>query len=162
METLERIISLIAHWVVIPCILVSIFVFAIAIVGRSPRGLLRTSANAGFWAGLVVFVIYVVSQLDRLNQPSFDINYSTGIKLIPMMIGLGLGFVFLWAVRYIEPSPVVGLLSLVLSAASLSALYSYIFIERLRTEMLFLTLGTALGALLHVVFFPQSVRDANE
>ncbi len=159
MTEISRIISLLVHWVVVPCVLLGIFGFSIAIVGRTPKGPVRTSANAGFWAGLLLFVIYIVSQLGKLKEPNLNFTNLPGIELIPTAIGLVLGFLFLWGVRFIAPSPMVGLLSLVLSAASLSALYSYIFIESLRSAMLFLTLGAALGALLHVVFFPQSIRD---
>jgi hypothetical protein len=37
-------------------------------------------------------------------------------------------------------------------------LYSYIFIDALRNKILFLALGFAFGALLHIVFFPSSVK----
>jgi hypothetical protein len=45
-----------------------------------------------------------------------------------------------------------------LSATSSSALFTYVFLTTLRVSVLYWTLGAALGILLHVVFFPDSVR----
>jgi hypothetical protein len=56
----------------------------------------------------------------------------------------------------------VGLVSLILSAASTSGLYSYIFIDTIRDKILFAALGFAFGALLHIVFFPSSVKIEKE
>jgi hypothetical protein len=56
----------------------------------------------------------------------------------------------------------VGLISLVLSALSTSSLYSYIFIDTLRDKILFVALGFAFGALLHIVFFPSSIKIDRE
>lgn len=162
MPELSEIVSKGVHWVVVPGILVAVFLFSITVVGRTKKGSAKTSASAGFWAGLIIFVIYVASQLGRITEPSFNFTDLPSLEVAPMGIGLVLGFTFLWGVRYIGPTPMVGLLSLVLSATSLSALYSYVFVESLRSTMLFLTLGAALGALLHVVFFPDSIRSVWE
>lgn len=162
MSGIAKVVSIIVHWVIVPGILLAIFLLAIIIVSRTKEDSAKASANAGFWAGLVLFVIYVASQLDTIREPSFNFSSIPQLEIAPIGVGFVTGFVFLWGVKLVAPSPMVGLLSLLLSGASSSALYSYIFIESLRGAMLFLTLGTALGALLHVVFFPDSIRDVWE
>jgi hypothetical protein len=155
-------ISTIVGWIVVPGILVVLFIYALVLMGGAPQGPPRRSATAGFLAGLVLFVVFVVSQLDAIREPSFEFSRFPSLEVIPMGLGLVIGFVLLLVVRWITPTPLVGLLTLLLAAASSSALYTYIFIESLRSTLLFLTLGTALGALLHIVFFPSSVRDLQD
>jgi hypothetical protein len=76
------------------------------------------------------------------------------------VVGLVFGFMFLLIVRLVAPTPVVGLLTLILSAASSIAMFNYLFMPGVRGGVASLALGFALGALLHVVFFPSSVRFA--
>jgi uncharacterized membrane protein YfcA len=78
--------------------------------------------------------------------------------IVPLGSGLGAGFVFLWLVRQLVPTRLVGLLTLMLAATSTSAVFTYIFIGNLRVQVLYCTLGTALGILLHVVLFPSSIE----
>jgi hypothetical protein len=60
------------------------------------------------------------------------------------------------------PTRLVGIITLLLSAISTSALFTYFFIIDLRIWILYLTLGSALGILLHIVFFPASVKEIFE
>jgi len=159
MSGISGVVSNVVYWIAVPGILLAVFVLSISIVSRAEEGSARTSATAGFLAGLVIFVVFVASQMGKIEDPSFTFSNLPRIELAPMGIGLAIGFVFLWGVRFIAPTPVVGLLSLMLAAASTLAVFYYFFVESLRSTMLFLTLGAALGALLHVVFFPDSVRD---
>ena len=55
------------------------------------------------------------------------------------------------------PLRLVGLITLMLAGSSTSAIFTYIFIDSLRVSVLYWTLGTALGILLHIVFFPSSI-----
>jgi hypothetical protein len=73
-------------------------------------------------------------------------------------MGFGIGFLFLWGVRFLLLTRMIGIVCLILSALSTSGLYSYVFIDALRNNILFLALGFAFGALLHIVFFPSSVK----
>ena len=55
------------------------------------------------------------------------------------------------------PTRLVGLITLMLAGSSTSAIFTYIFIDSLRVSVLYWTLGTALGILLHIVLFPASI-----
>ena len=151
------IIATIVQWLILPSIMTSLFAFAwvIASTARFPE--LKVSAWAGFFAGLVTFVIYVVSQLRLIHDPDFRVTTLPGLLVWPLSAGLGAGFVFLWLVRLALPTRLVGILTLMLSGTSSSALFTYLFLTTLRVSVLYWTLGTALGILLHVVLFPESV-----
>jgi hypothetical protein len=45
-----------------------------------------------------------------------------------------------------------------LAASSTTAVYTYVFIDNLHVSVLYWTLGTALGILLHIVLFPASIE----
>jgi len=155
---MQQTISLLVLWVTVPGVMLGLLFYAIGIVSGASQSEGKTSAKAGFWAGLVLFVVYVVSQLHAAREPNFRFGSLPQFDLSSMGTGLVGGFLLLWGVRFLAPTRLVGLVTLILAAASSSALFSYVFIESLRSTMVFLTLGTALGALLHVVFFPDSVR----
>lgn len=159
---MREIISLIVLWGVTPAIFVALFIFGVTIVKRTAYDERRTSARAGFWAGLILFVGYVISQSHTLKMPASIFRYLPELDLLPAAIGFVIGFLFLWGVTSLLLTRMVGLVSLVLSALSTSGLYSYIFIDAVRNRILFLALGFAFGALLHIVFFPSSIKIERE
>jgi uncharacterized membrane protein YfcA len=152
------VISTLIQWVILPSIMFALFVMAWMIASTAKNAELKVSSWAGFWAGLVTFVIYVVSQLRHIQEPNFDYSKLPGFLILPLGAGLGAGFVFLWLVRQLVPTRLVGLIALMLAASSTSAVFTYIFLDTLRVQVLYCTLGTALGILLHIVLFPSSVE----
>jgi hypothetical protein len=145
------------QWVILPLIMCAIFAFAWIIAGSAKTAELRVSSWAGFWAGLLSFVIYVVSQLSQIREPNLHYAALPGMQFLPLGWGLTTGFVFLWIVRHAVPTRLVGLITLMLAGSSTSAIFTYIFIDSLRVSVLYWTLGTALGILLHIVLFPASI-----
>jgi hypothetical protein len=159
---MREIISLIVLWGIVPAILLALLIFGMIILRRTTYDERRTSARAGFWAGLVLFIGYVISQSHTLKMPTSIFRYLPTLDLVPAAIGFIVGFLFLWGVRFLLLTRMVGLVSLILSSVSTSSLYSYIFIDALRNKILFLALGFAFGALLHMVFFPSSIKIERE
>jgi hypothetical protein len=145
------------QWVILPLIMCAIFAFAWIIASSARTAELRVSSWAGFWAGLLTFVIYVVSQLGQIREPTLHYAALPGLQLLPLGWGLTTGFLFLWLVRHAVQTRLVGLLTLMLAGSSTSAIFTYIFIDTLRVSVLYWTLGTALGILLHIVLFPSSI-----
>jgi hypothetical protein len=58
-------LSLAIHWVAVPAILVIILLYAFNLPRKISDPQIKTSGNAGIFAGLVVFIIFVVSQQKR-------------------------------------------------------------------------------------------------
>lgn len=144
---------------VVPGIMLVLLIYAMVIAGSVNDSELKTSAWAGFWAGLVVFVIYVVSELGRIREPNLNFSSLPGLLFLPLAVGFGIGFGFLWMVKVMVPTRLVGIITMLLSATSTSALFAYVFIDSSRVSVLYWVLGTALGILLHIVLLPRSVRD---
>ncbi|MCX6027685.1 MAG: hypothetical protein NT169_00045, partial [Chloroflexi bacterium] len=144
---MAAVISSIIQWVVVPCIMLALFVYALVIASSVKGSEQKTSSWAGFWAGLVLFVVYVVSQLSLLREPDLGFSRLPGFLIVPMGLGLVIGFLFLWMVKVTVPTRLAGLITLLLSAVSTSALFTYIYINSLRVSVLYWALGTALGIL---------------
>jgi hypothetical protein len=152
------IISFAFEWVIIPMIMLAIFSFAWLIAGKARTPELRISAWAGFWAGLLAFVIYAISELGQIKDPTFRFTSVPGLMLMPLGCGLSAGFVFLGLVKLAEPTRLVGLITLALAGTSASAFFTYIFLESLRVSVLYWTMGASLGILLHIVLNPSSIE----
>jgi hypothetical protein len=154
----QEITSVVVNWGIVPGIILSALSFSIIIVRRTLQDDRGTSARAGFWAGILLMVVFVVSHWHTVKSPTFSLKSLPSLNLESAGIGVIIGFMFLWTVRFLLPTRMVGLISLILSAASTSGLYAYVFIESLRSTILFLALGIAFGALFHIVLFPRSIR----
>ncbi|MCS6847400.1 MAG: hypothetical protein RMN52_06770 [Anaerolineae bacterium] len=159
---MEDIAFFVVQWLVVPCIMIALFIYARAIVRALSERESKTSANAGFWAGLIILAIFVISQLDAIRNFQFSHDELQELLVLPMMLGAIVGFVFMHLVRLVIPTRLVGLLTLVLSATSSSALFSYVFMNNLRVILLHGTLGIALGSLLYIVLFPAAMRSINK
>lgn len=148
MDTITAIIIFGFLWLIVPGIMLGWLLYAMSKA--------RTvSARAGFGAGLVIFVVYVISQLALVRAPDFSTNQFPQLELLPLATGALIGFIILLGVRLVKADALSGMVTLLLSAASSIALFSYIFMAAMRNSMGYLALGTVFGALLFVVFFPQ-------
>ena len=145
-------------WLVLPIVIITLLIFSLTIIRRVKEPESKLSARAGFWAGIILFVIFIVSQLRGIREPRFDFSSVPGFDLIPLVVGGLIGFALLWAIRMTVSTRFVGVLTLLLTAASTIALYSFVFIESLRATVLYVSLGIALGVLVHVVLLPSSMR----
>jgi hypothetical protein len=154
----QEIISTVVNWGIVPGILLAIFFFSVIIIRRTSQDERGTSARAGFWAGILLTIVFIISRWRLVRSPRFSLNSLPRLNFESAGIGFIIGFLFLWIVRLFLPTRMVGLISLILSAASTTGLYAYVFVESLRSTILFLALGIAFGALLHIVLFPSSIR----
>ncbi len=150
-------ITVLVQWVVLPLIMFAIFAFCCIIVGTARSPETKISSWAGLFAGLLIFVVYVVSQLGQIREPDFRTAALPGMLWYSLGYGLVAGFVFLGFVQAAVPTRLVGLITLTLAASSTSAIFTYTFIDQLRLSVLYWTLGATLGTLLHIVLFPTSV-----
>jgi hypothetical protein len=68
--------------------MIAVFVFAWMIANSARTAELRVSSWAGFWAGLLSFVIYVVSQLAQIREPNLRYAvYTPGFMMPPLCGG---------------------------------------------------------------------------
>lgn len=160
MSILVTLIVIFVRWMIVPLILLSLLVFGERI-GRAPalHSDKRLSARAGFWAGLVFTVIYVIASLGSIAPAGLGLGAMPGFRLLPLLLGLAAGFILLWGVWIALPTRFLGLVTLALSTSSSVALFSYVFIGAMHGWVMYWTLGAALGMLLFTVFFPSAIRQ---
>ena len=143
------------EWAIVPLILLVLFVFSLfGVPGPKPDPIAKASASAGAWAGLIVLVLFVISQKDRGLAFSFELP-SYGFAFWPTFLATVGGFGFSRFLDLVRRTRVVGVFVLVLVASTSIALFSYVFIRDVRQQLVFVALGWALGVLLHEMFFPN-------
>ncbi|HKB66632.1 MAG TPA: hypothetical protein VKC61_12325 [Pyrinomonadaceae bacterium] len=154
-------LSIAIHWVVVPLILLIILVYACMLPQRTSDASIKTSGNAGIFAGLIVFIIFVVSQqksgfMFSWEIPAYSFDFFGGLALI---VGAGGGFGTALVVDIIKQHRALGFLVLFIVATTTIAMYGYFFIKDVRSLVLFTSLGIMLGALLHIIWFPEAMTD---
>jgi hypothetical protein len=154
MPDFVKVIPGIIQWGLVPLLAVGILGFGVLIEPNDAR--LKSSTTAGKWAGAIIFVLFVMSQ--RNPTPPASLSVTTfDIDPIPLAIAIVASFVLAKTLNLVLNTRLAGLLALLLIAASLITLYAYFFIPSYRGVTLFVTVGSALGALLEVLVFERDV-----
>lgn len=156
---MQDFISFAVLWIFVPGVHMALFAFGLVIIARAAMPEHKASSRAGLWGGLVAFVVYVITSVSKIKNITFTVKILPAFEFVPAAIGALVGFLFLLAARYLLPTRLVGLIVLMLSAASTIALYSYLLMVSMRPDILFLSLGFAFGALFHIVIFPNSIKE---
>jgi hypothetical protein len=167
---MRQIIYEILVWAIIPSILAAALLLAIVIIFLS-EGYARISSVAGFCAGVLFFVVYVVSRSQAIqaiqgvpfgleNFPAFN-----PFNWLLLVFGFLIGFFILKILSRHLPIPVIGIITLTLSFASTTALFSYLFDINTRYPVMFFTLGILIGVVIHIMLYPKSfhvLRDIQQ
>src|SRR5258706_8738745 len=91
-------------WFIVPCIIFGMLIFCMSVCGKANE---KRSAWAGFFLGLILFVLYVISKLPSLQGVDFSFNsfpnfgFSSWVVLI---IGALAGFFLLFIVARLKPT----------------------------------------------------------
>jgi hypothetical protein len=144
-------------WLIVPCIIFGMIIFSMVIAGHADE---KRSAWSGFFLGMIVFVLYIISKLSSLQAVDFTFNSFPNLAFgswMVLLLGLLSGFFLLFIVTMLKPTRGVGVVTLFLSAASTCALFSYIFISSIRDTAMFFAFGTLCGLLIHVMFNPDTI-----
>jgi hypothetical protein len=118
---------------------------------------LGVSAWAGFWTGLVISLVFVISQLGALRSFTFSISIVElpRINWVALIAGAVISLCFPLVGRFLISTRLAGLMTLLLSAVSTSAFYSYVFIEEYRSDTMCFILGTTFGILFYRIVVPR-------
>lgn len=147
-------------WVIVPGILLGIFFYSRSILKQNSNEQNKISMNAGFWCGLVLFVIFIVYTMRLVQLPDFSQTKTLDFNLLGVIIGIIIGFSLLILLRLtLKYTPISSFIILILTFSSLSALYSYFFIQTFNNIIISSTLGLVLGALLYIMIIPQSISE---
>jgi hypothetical protein len=144
---------------VVPAILLTLFIISSALPSQAENAESRISGRAGFFAGLILFTGYVVSTANGVQTPHFPLDQLPSTHWLGVLTGLGAGYLFPFVLRIAQPSRVLGVLTLLLSAMSLIALFSYVFDSQYRNLVMYFALSSIFGALINMVFSPQVIKE---
>lgn len=147
-------------WLVVPIVLFSLLFWAMRIVSRTKTPILKTSARAGFWGGLIICVIFTVSRLGDIQGISFSFSAVPGVDVFNLTLGIVIGFFVILLFGMLIPTRMVGIITMLLVGASSTALVAFVLLSASRFSVLYLALGTALGVLLHAMTMPATFRKA--
>ena len=142
------------EWGLGPIILVIIFLYGLALSPVDPS--YKSSTRAGKLLGFILFVIFVITQKGRYQNPSFPIPIY-GLKIIPLLLGAAGGFLFSKIINILLKTRLVGIVTMFLVSGSLITMYTYVFLSFSRPTLVFVALGIALGSLLDTLFFERDL-----
>lgn len=149
------------RWVVVPLIMVGLLLFGrqLAHAPAIRHSEKRLSARAGWYAGILLALIYLIANLGNIDGP--DMSFNAGLpdfRFLALFFGIFAGFALLWGVWIAFPTRYLGLVTLALSSSSSIALLAYFFMRGLHSWVMYWALGAALGTLFYVIFFPGTMR----
>lgn len=160
MELTLQSLTTAVEWILVPLIMVGLVVLARSMTTRAEEGERFVSARAGGWAGLVLFLIYFLHALPSFRPPGPDVEVGMSVNIAGTLFGAAVGITILKGLSMLAPDRIVGVVVLLLTFAGLSSFHSYIFLEATNDFFLAAVLGAALGALLYMMAFPQSVEKS--
>jgi|SRR3990167_3978452 len=151
--------SFIIFWLIVPVIMVSLVFIGRAIINRTAKGENKTAAEAGFFGGLVLFIIYFIYQLPsfRTSEISVDNIYQSNIW--GAFLGMSFGIILLAVLRKILATKMIGFVTMILTFCGMASVFSYFFIRTFNDVLLPAILGIAFAVLLYVVILPKSVHE---
>jgi hypothetical protein len=161
METniLQKVVVVLVVWVLVPIILFGLFWLSRSIVEKAKSGENKLSTRAGFWAGLILFVIFLIYELPKIKFPDFISITSINFNLFLLIISIMAGYMFLYLLKILIPTRMAGFAVLTFVFCSLSSLFSYFCIQSINDYIMSISLGFAFGALVHIIVSPQMINN---
>lgn len=156
---LQEVIVIIVVWIVAPMILFGLFVLSRSIVKKAKIGEHKLSTRAGYWAGLIAFVIFLIYEIREIKFPDFDSISYINIHFEYLLAAIVAGYFFLYLLKIIIPTRIAGFVVLLFVFCSLSSLFSYFFIPSINDVLMSLSLGLAFGILIHIIITPKMIND---
>ncbi len=147
-------------WIFVPVILITVIWFLAFAYKRTEIKRQKSALQAGFWAGLmlsVIFLIYQVNIFLKIGFPQNDIFQ--GFKLWLSLTSALVVFILALGGKKIISPALSGWLNLLFTSISLSAFFHYIFIRTYNDVLLSVILGAAFGFLTHLAASPSSLKE---
>jgi hypothetical protein len=157
LQPLYHLVWFVINWIAAPLLLLGMLAYGVEILRQTRSREQRTSARAGLWCGVIAALIFIATQSSQFVPPTVIVEPDVNMNVAFAGIGAVVGFVFLYAIKWLAPTRLVGLLITIIASTSLVSLYAYFFIAPLRQIVFPGALGLAFGALMHQVVFPGAL-----
>jgi hypothetical protein len=155
----QRIIIIVVVWIIVPIILFGLHFLSRSIVKQAKNGENKLSTRAGYWAGLIAFVVFLIYESSSMKFPDFNSISSIDLYFWILPLSGIMGYYFLHFLKTMIPTRMAGFVVLLLVFCSLSSLFSYFFIQAINDILMSLSLGTAFGVLIHIIISPKMIND---
>ena len=151
--------SFVILWIIVPVIMIGMVFSSRSIVKRTAKGQNKVGAEAGFWGGFILFIIYFIYKLPlfRISEISIDKIYPPNI--FGTLIGLFIGLILLLILKKIISTKMIGFVTLLLNFCGMASTYSYFFIRTYNDILLPAFLGIAFAVVLYIIVSPKSLHD---
>ena len=111
------------------------------------------------WAGLIAFVIYLICELPSIKFPDFNSVSSINFNFWILILACIIGYFFLYVLKITIPTRMAGFVVLLFVFCSLSALFSYFFIQSINDILMSMSLGISFGVFIHIIIAPKMIND---
>ena len=154
--------ALIGLIVIILPIAVMLFLIAFPFLRDTEAGL------PGCLTGLVSFAVYVLANLDMLDEPLVSLDAILAdlyFDLRPFVFGAAIGFIALFILERLSQTRIAGVVSAGVSLVGYWMLFNYLLNAKIRLTLMFVSLGIALGVLVYILThmddnYPEERRNA--
>lgn len=155
-QTVVRIAAYLIYWIVVPLILIIVFLYAVNLPYQTKDAAVKKAGTAGIFAGLILFVIFILIRGSAPYEISFTIPDSdfSFLTVVLLFVGAGLGFFVISVADAIRKSSAVAFLAMLLVAATSTATYSYFIYFGARNTIVYIAVGGIFGALIRVMVNP--------
>jgi len=155
--TLQKIISFTIYWLAVPYLMFQLIMIGKSMVSRIREPERKLSAQAGWWAGLVLFAFFIIYQASSFNL-SLPNRVAFSISIPGAISGFFASVMILWSLQSWLATKAIGLITMLLSFGGSICLYCYLFIRIYNSIILSATLGIVLGCLIYLIIFPKDLE----
>lgn len=147
-------------WIFVPLTLQIIILFLGFLYTKIQIKRHRSAARYGFWAGIMLFIIIFIYQVNIFFETGFPQNdIFQGFKLWLALVSALMTFVLFLRGRETVSSTASGWLVIVFTFISCFALFHYLFIRTYNDILLSVILGAAFGFFAHLAASPSSIHE---
>ncbi|MDO8664564.1 MAG: hypothetical protein Q7K44_03425 [Candidatus Liptonbacteria bacterium] len=160
MDIILKYIFYFVVWVFVPAILITLACLLKLRIDKVEEKRHRSAMQAGYWAGIMLFIIVLIYQVAIFLQIGFPkAEVFQGFSL-PLALGSALVvFILFLGGKKIVPVVVSGLIVLVFTFLIFTALLHYLFIRTHNDVLLSMILGGIFGFLTHFAVAPTSLKE---
>jgi hypothetical protein len=144
------------QWLLVPGVLILILVDGLWLPRRSASSAPKASAKSGILAGLIIFLLFIISQQSSaiaFSAERLEIELS-GKNVLFLSAGFGIGFLFKFLLAKVVETRILGLLTLLTVSGATISLYIFFFIKEARSPIMVASLAVLLGAFVYRMVFP--------
>lgn len=146
-------------WLLTPAILLFLIWLIKSMASKAEEKKHRAAMRSGYWAGIMLFLIMLIYQISIFLKTGFPRNEIYQGFSLPLAMGSALIIFILFLGKKVTPPVISGLLVLIFTFITFSALIHYLFIRTYNDVLLSSILGGVFGFLTHFAASPTSLKE---